>query len=109
MEAAQHADAAAFGQTQEGLALTGLNRTPFGQPLLAQRRQQGEAHAAMIPTELVQQYIQNALGQITGTQDDCEGLRRRGPHQRQHVQCQLASCRPRGRRVLQHDRRDGTG
>src|SRR5688572_14383634 len=68
IEASRGATSSSIKQIDEQLAMMGLSNTGTGQKIRAEALAMGEQRTSQIPSELVQQFIQNALGQITGTQ-----------------------------------------
>lgn len=60
VEAANASSSQAQTGTEESLARVGLTGTPYGQRILAGQKQQGAFAASQIPTDYVQQLIQQA-------------------------------------------------
>lgn len=53
-------------QTEGSLASSGLSRTPYGQRILAQTRQEGSQAIGRIPTDIASQFIGQAPGAVQG-------------------------------------------
>jgi hypothetical protein len=68
VEASPGATSNALRQIDDQNALMGTSGTFTGQRARADALMSGEQRTAQLPTGLVQAFIQNALGQITGTQ-----------------------------------------
>lgn len=68
VESSRAATSNALRQIDSSLAAGGLTNTGTGQRVRAEALMSGEQRTSQIPIELVQAFIQNALGQITGTQ-----------------------------------------
>lgn len=92
VEESRAATSGALRQLDEQLALTGMAGTPFGQRIRAETLTAGEQAASRIPLDVIQQFLSQVPGFVTGQQQiSVSGLGQAGAAQANVQSAQIAA------------------